>query len=362
MKRGSGFDLRHEDWKRFRSSQETARTFDEAQVQITTETETYIGLSTMYYLAEQDYIPAVTFLAKHCYDGTHLPLDKTKGIAYLKQAAILGDPESTYRLGRIYGRLEPVDLAMAAHYYKLAAEANHLEAAVAYAQCLLDGKGVEKDQSEGSTMLRHLANVYHLPKAIRAMGRMYEKGIGVVQDPVSAFRYYQIGSNVGDDISMMKTAWMLYTGTGIMRNDSLAVQYYKRLADKQLPAAQYNYGASLIVGRGLPLNISEGLRYIQMAADQKDIPAMYYLGVRHLYGRDGPIDKVKALAYFRQGAEAGHISSIAQLGRMQLELNTAWTDPVTGLANIMRGKALTPVKLTIKKVLQVRVATEGYST
>jgi hypothetical protein len=85
----------------------------------------------------------------------------------------------------------------AAHYYKLAADQNHILAQSYYASCLANGRGVSTDFSLAAHYYRLSADHNH-PRAQYNYGFCVENGLGVPIHLSVAAHYYQLAADQND--------------------------------------------------------------------------------------------------------------------------------------------------------------------
>ncbi|TFL03398.1 HCP-like protein [Pterulicium gracile] len=120
----------------------------------------------------------------------------------LAQAAELGYAPSAHRLGECYeyGKMGcPQDPALSIHYYNIAAQQNHRDAAFALTAWYLVGSPGVLPQSDTEAFLwAQRAAEAGLPKAMYACGYFLEVGIGTGGDLRESMSYYKRASELGD--------------------------------------------------------------------------------------------------------------------------------------------------------------------
>ena len=114
----------------------------------------------------------------------------------------------------------------------VAAAAGHgiVEAQAVYGQYLLDGHGVERDESAAVSWFKHAAAANH-PMAMNMLGRCYEHGWGVAVCAPVAVYWYRLAASAGLDWGMYNYASVLARGFGIERDRSQALVWFRRAAD-----------------------------------------------------------------------------------------------------------------------------------
>ncbi|KAI9812448.1 MAG: hypothetical protein M1827_004679 [Pycnora praestabilis] len=119
------------------------------------------------------------------------------------QAADLGHPEASYRLGDAYehGKLScPRDPALSVHFYTGAAQRGHAVAMMALCAWYMVGAEpvLEKDENEAYEWARKSAEC-GFAKAEYAVGYFSEMGIGCRRDPLDANAWYVKAADQGDE-------------------------------------------------------------------------------------------------------------------------------------------------------------------
>ena len=145
-------------------------------------------------MAGQGNVQALTVLGLRAVDGgaaANLP----DAVKYLTQAAEKGQAVAQYRLGTLYERGQGVvaDPAKASHWYELAANQGNRKAmhnlAVFYAS--------KKDMANAARWFAKAASL-GLSDSQFNLAVLYERGDGVPQSLVEAFKWYSIAAAAGD--------------------------------------------------------------------------------------------------------------------------------------------------------------------
>lgn len=171
---------------------------------------------------------------------------------------------SMYRYG-LLGVAE--DLPQSASWYRQGAEKGNTIAQRLYAEALVRGDGLAKDEEAGYRWNLKAAaqgDTY----AQFALGYAHEKGQGVPRDAAKAVAWYRKAADQGNEAAQSSLAWAYSQGNGVPRNDALAASWYRKLAERGDPAAQYNLGASYWHGKGVAEDRAEAAVWIRKAAAQ----------------------------------------------------------------------------------------------
>ena len=179
--------------------------------------------------------------------------DKDKSIRYLRSSATLnyGDAQASLGDEYYYGGLVPQDYAEARRWYLQATKiSSRFQAHSTYKLGWMSfwGEGRPKDVSEGLRLYRETAefnkmNPTQSPTAIisalNELGRIYQNGIGVSEDPAQAFEYYQKSAALGDSTGQVQAAAHLLEGWGTSIDTPRAIDLLR------LSARQNNFLARL---------------------------------------------------------------------------------------------------------------------
>ncbi|KAI1128390.1 HCP-like protein [Nemania abortiva] len=135
--------------------------------------------------------------------GDDIFKDESYAAELFTQAAELGHPEASYRMGDAYehGKLNcPRDPALSVHFYTGAAERGHAGAMMGLCAWYLVGADpiLEKDEEEAYEWARRSAELGFV-KAQYAVGYFTEMGIGCRRDILEANVWYVKAADAGDD-------------------------------------------------------------------------------------------------------------------------------------------------------------------
>jgi len=81
----------------------------------------------------------------------------------------------------------------------------------------------------------------------------------------------------------------------------LAIQWYRRAAERGQSDAQYNLGFMYVLGEGIQSDSEEGLRWLRLAAAQGEGAAMRLMADLYRHGYHGvPVDPLQAAEWDRR--------------------------------------------------------------
>lgn len=199
--------------------------------------------------------------------------------------AHMGDPAAQSLVAELSlrGQGVPLDVANAARWYRLSAEAGRPEAQFRYALMLLQGEGVDREPARARELMRAAADA-GLPLAAFNYGQMLIQGA-----PTGGFsdarRYFETAAEAGLPDAQYAMAQLYANGRGVAARDDISARFWLGEAARQgHDTAQIELGIWLINGRGGPAVPHDGFRWLKAAAERGNPIAVNR--VAHLY-KDG---------------------------------------------------------------------------
>jgi TPR repeat protein len=107
------------------------------------------------------------------------------------------------------------------------------------------------------------------------LGYLYEEGISVKQDFISALQWYLKASQQGDALAQWHCGLIYESGKGIAKDYKEAIKWYKKSAEQGYSPAQFNMGAMYEYSKGVEQNYSEAIKWYRVAAEQGDDKAKF---------------------------------------------------------------------------------------
>ena len=237
-------------------------------------------------------------------DGKELPKDLPAALELLAQESDSGNVLATYDLGKLYH-------IMSDENYDLSplSEQNYIEALDGF-QKLLD---------------KQLPSWQHSYICYR-VGKMYDKGLGTVQDYKAAREYYE---KAGENrFAYFSLGNMYKFGSGVEVDMTMAVSYYeKALACKgDMPFASYALGQAYELGQGVKADEQKAVQHYTQALTgftaiyekSHEDSISYRLGTMYLKGKGTDVDLAKAEKYLLESADNGNDQAQYQLGKLRL--------------------------------------------
>ena len=128
------------------------------------------------------------------------------------------------------------------------------------------------------------------------------------------FKLIKLRSELGDPSDYLKLAWLYENGTGVSQNDSEALEWYRKAAEKGNAEAQLELGKRYFEGRGVSANEDEAVKWNTKAAENGNTDAQLVLGDRYFVEQKYST----AAEWYRKAADKdnGNVRAQYQLGLM----------------------------------------------
>ena len=147
------------------------------------------------------------------------------------------------------------------------------------------------------------------PQAHTLVARIYEGGLGVGKDDVTAARWYARAAELGDVPAMLALGNMLAEGRGVGKDRKAAAELYEKAAATGDPLANYNLGLLFLKGDGKPENPFRAAKHIQYAAEKGIAQAQYDLAALYQKGEGLPNDALEAARWMSRAAAQGLVAA-----------------------------------------------------
>jgi len=280
------------------------------------------------------------------------------GIIQMAGASVLGDAMATYYEGLLKeaGLGTEQDLAGAAGDYRSAGDGGIADAyARLGALMIVDAKSASKQSQPES--FRRAAEMLQLSAdrgattGLANLGWLYERGLGVPQDPARAVRLYEQSARSGDTMGAYRMGVHYLNGTGGLAQNvheacrffeqaaqagfphaqaelgncffqgdgkppdhAAAFQWFLKAAESGLARAQEIVGELYVTGNGVAASDERGTEWFRKAAEQSDPYGMFQLGASLRMGRGVAKDEAAATGWFQKAAALGDTGSMFSLG------------------------------------------------
>ena len=97
------------------------------------------------------------------------------------------------------------------------------------------------------------------------VGRMYERGKGVVKNSKKAFEWYTRAANKNDEKAAYKVGRAYLEGKGVRKNYKKALSWFTKSANKKYTRAQYYLGVMYENGKGVITDYDKAIKWYQRA-------------------------------------------------------------------------------------------------
>lgn len=259
-------------------------------------------------------------------DDAYLAFDQGRYLTALDLAQKLadkGDARAHTLIARIHeeGLGVAKNEALAAQWYKRAAELNDVEGMFAYGVILAEGRGVEKNRVGAAEMFERAARTGHAA-ANYNLGLLFLKGDGKPENPYRAAQHIRYAAEQGIAAAQYDLATLYQTGTGVPFDALETARWLRAAAEQGMAVAQYDYAVLLLKGLGLTIDESKAIDYLKSAAD-KNIPGAQNR-LAHVYKEGVGVKKDTAeAAKWRLIAKAGGIAEDKALDELVAKLPKA---------------------------------------
>ena len=180
----------------------------------------------------------------------------------------------------------------------------------------------------------------------------YEKAAELYErtDFAQAYPIYEQLAREGDPNCQVMVGLMLYGGNGVLKDEALALEWFRKAASLGSAKGAFYYGRAAAIAKNYP----EALRFFNQAAQKDYSPAILWLGLVHIRGYGVPVDLAKGLTCLRRAAALGNFYA-------QRELAVLMIKGKLGLANVAAGLVLFPYYFVSAAVEAIVKGPKGHS-
>jgi TPR repeat protein len=98
-----------------------------------------------------------------------------------------------------------------------------------------------------------------------ALAGLYVEGVGVVDNPTEAARWYGEAARNGHVGAQVEYAIMLFNGRGVPKDEETAARWLQQAANADNPLAQTRLARLYAEGRGVDIDVEQAARWYQIA-------------------------------------------------------------------------------------------------
>lgn len=150
-------------------------------------------------------------------------------------------------------------------------------------------------------------------RAMNNLGVLYDRGLGMTEDPVEALRWFKQAAENGHGPGMSNYGRMLEQGRGGARDATLAAHWFRQAADKNVADAQYNLGVLYERGEGVSASDKDAAAWYSLAAANQQVNAQARLGQFYRDGRGVDKNATRAVLLLYGAAMEGHSAAVQDL-------------------------------------------------
>ena len=246
--------------------------------------------------------------------GKGTGINYSKAFKWYQKAANNGDDIAQQSLGVLYesGKGVKQDLNKAFEWYvKAANQGNKL------AKKNIDVLQYKFDRSKGLDewfkWLEMFAN-YGIADAQNALGFLYSKGEGVVQNSSKAFEWYKKSAEQGNQDAQVNVASYYSNGVLVAKDYEKAFYWLEKAAKQGNAQAQLELAKHYALGRGVSKNAVKAFEWHLKAANQGLAIAQNNLGTAFMNGEGVDIDYIKSVEWYEKSAKQGLAIALGNLG------------------------------------------------
>jgi hypothetical protein len=163
--------------------------------------------------------------------------------------------------------------------------------------------------------LRQLGDRGSTP-AMMFLARLYTNGTGVTRDPSEAVSWYKKAALAGSTNGMLLYGDALASGTGTVKDLAEAQRWVRKSADAGNVAALFRLGRMYRDGEGMTRDPLEAVNLFKKAAESNYAPAMVAVGIMFEGGNGLEADNFQAVQWYKKAADTGDADGMAALGTM----------------------------------------------
>lgn len=273
---------------------------------------------------QAQYLYALFLLGKKDSDGA---------VRWLERAAKSNHVGALYRLGKLQ-EPSPADflgydavyaeghLKKAVGYYQRAVEAGNVDAMVAYAGLLTDGRGsLKADYDQAERMYRKaLALEPRHGVAHCNLGLLYLKRNKLARKAKAAdeaakwsalaIKELEAAAQNDNALGALTLGWTFHDGEITQQDLRRAYGLFEQAAELNLPLAHYALGMMLEQGEGVPVSGAEAAYHYRLAALEGHIESLRRLINLYLGGRTGSVDLDRAMFWLDLYVRNGEVGAI----------------------------------------------------
>jgi len=261
-------------------------------------------------------------------NGIKVEKDSIKAFSLCLEAAKKGYQIAMYHVGNFYqfGYGVEQDLFQAIMWYKKAAQSGDKQASKELGWIFYKNDNEDiRDYKEAQNYFKEAGKL-----GLSGLATMYLYGDSVKKDLNTAVELFKQSDSIDNGYSACGLGNIYYYEKEF-RNDSLALYWYKKSADKKYAIAINNLANMHECGYGVTVNYEKAMEYYIEAANLGVSTADLSLGKMYAEGKGVVTDTSKAFKYFLKSSEKNNSYGIFELGKFLIEKRGKEKNIIQGL-------------------------------
>lgn len=148
------------------------------------------------------------------------------------------------------------------------------------------------------------------------LGLMYAQGTGLAKDSTEALKWFRKAAEQGYALAQYGIGVMYFNADGVAKDSAEAVKWFRKAAEQGDVYAKLELSLIYHKGDGVPKDDTEAVKWCRMAAEDGNVQAQFNLGIAFKKGEGIPKDSTEAVKWFRKSAEQGGGNAQLHLGAM----------------------------------------------
>lgn len=268
--------------------------------------------------ARQGQAAAQLQVAQAYLAGEVIAPDVSQAVAWYQKAAAQGDGAAAYELAQLYltGEKLERDIDSGVSYLKLAAAKNYAPAQYALGRLYQTGTENLPEHLGQAAWWWIKASAQNDPDAQAALEQLQSEDPELVARAKQLIELEQKAQSAVN-VETLVLAEAYQNGDALEKDDEQAEAWYKKLADSNVPQAQY----ALYQWYMGPSRLDElkALEYLQKAAEGADARAQYEVGDRIYQMAQNPEEYQIAFRWFDLAAQQNHTGGLYMRAIMQMQ-------------------------------------------
>ena len=146
------------------------------------------------------------------------------------------------------------------------------------------------------------------------LGYMYKNGTGVEKDYSEAVKWFRKAAEQGNEVGQYNLGDMHLFGYGVEKDDYKGLKWHRKAGEQGWAPSQYRLGLIYQNGKGVEKDDYEAVRWYRKAAEKGYAPSQNQLGVEYQKGNGVKKDYEEAIKWYRKAAEQGNADGQFHLG------------------------------------------------